>query len=104
MINSTNGEVRSANSSPFACREVELPPATVLERLALSEKGFVFDPVAGNSFSANATGLALLRLFQRERLLSELVAQVTMEYDIAAADAERDILDFAALLRETLRP
>ena len=85
-------------------REVDLPPVTVLDRLALSDKGFVFDPVTGNSFTANATGLCLIKLFQRERDLSELVAQVTSEFDLTDADAERDILDFASLLRGTLRP
>jgi hypothetical protein len=60
--------------------------------------------VTGNSFTVNATGLALLRLFRRERDLSELVAQITSEFDVSAADAERDALDFAALIRNTLRP
>lgn len=84
--------------------EIHLPDATVLERLAISDKGFVFDPVTGNSLTVNATGLALLRLFQRERDLDEIVAQITSEFDVSAADAERDALDFAALIRNTLRP
>ena len=94
----------TAASPAVQPKEVDLPPVTVLERLALSDKGFVFDPVTGNSFTANATGLALLRLFQRERDLPELVAQITSEFDLSAQDAERDILDFAAVLRGTLRP
>lgn len=95
---------QTSASPSVESKEVDLPPVTVLERLALSDKGFVFDPVTGNSFTANATGLALLRLFQRERDLAELVAQITSEFDLSAQDAERDILDFAALLRGTLRP
>jgi hypothetical protein len=94
----------SVNTLAANVREVELPPVTVLERLALSDKGFVFDPVTGSSFTANASGLALLRLFQRERDLGELVTQLTSEYNLSATDAERDILDYAAVLRGTLRP
>ncbi|MFM9969830.1 MAG: PqqD family protein [Burkholderiales bacterium] len=100
----TPATASKAQSPQVAAREAHLPPNTVLERLALSDKGFVFDPVTGNSFTANVTGLALLRMFQRERDLTELVAQVTREYELDPFDAEREILDFAALLRATLRP
>ena len=80
-----------AGHSPFS--DVEL-----LRRLALSESGFVFDPVTGNSYTANDTGLALLKLLQQGLGTDEVVAEVCVRYEIDAREAARDVLDFAAQL------
>lgn len=80
------------------------PPAKLVERLALSASGFVFDPVAGNSFTANETGIAVLRMLQDGASeVPEIVKRLGREYDAPAAILERDVLDFAARLREVLR-
>ena len=80
------------------------PPTHLVERLALSASGFVFDPVAGNSFTANETGIAVLRMLQDgAEEVSELVERLGREYDASAVILERDVLDFAARLREVLR-
>ena len=55
-------------------RSVELPKADILMRLALSDSGFVFDPVTGNSFTVNGSALSILRLLQRESALDRVVA------------------------------
>jgi hypothetical protein len=70
----------------------------LLRRLALSESGFVFDPVTGNSYTANDTGLALLKLLQRGLGAEEAVAEICASYEIDARDAARDVLDFVAQL------
>ena len=41
---------------------VEFPKQALFNRLALSGSGFVFDPVTGNSFTVNTTGLSILRI------------------------------------------
>jgi len=80
------------------------PPAKLVERLALSASGFVFDPVAGNTFTANETGIAVLRMLQDGAgEVPEIVERLGREYDAPAAIMERDVLDFAARLREVLR-
>jgi hypothetical protein len=43
------------------------------KRLAVSESGFVFDPVSGQSFSVNETGLVVLHLAQQEQDLDKLL-------------------------------
>ena len=78
---------------------VEFPRAEVLSRLALSDSGFVFDPVTGNSFSLNGTGLAILRRLQRGESLERVVATLQEEFAVAPQAAERDVIEFAALLR-----
>ena len=42
----------------------------LFQRLASSESGFVFDPVSGQSYTVNETGLALLRLLQNNNRYS----------------------------------
>lgn len=71
-----------------------------MQRLAVNENGFVFDPVTGNSFTVNSTGLRLLRLLQQNKDLVEIAATVQSEYDADPREAERDILEFVALLRK----
>ena len=84
-------------------RAVELPKADILMRLALSDSGFVFDPVTGNSFTVNGSGLAILRLLQREPALDQVVARLCEEYDAEAPLVERDVIEFAALLRNAFK-
>lgn len=80
-------------------RTVEFPAADVLNRLALSDSGFVFDPVTGNSFSLNVTGLAIVRRLQRGETAGQLIASLQEEFEVEPQTAERDVIEFAALLR-----
>ena len=88
---------------PEDTRTLRLPETAVLQRLAISETGFVFDPVNGDSFTLNGTGLVLLRLFQRKNDLAQVVADVVVEFDVSEREAERDILEFATALCGNLR-
>ena len=83
---------------------LDLPAPEILRRLALSGSGFVFDPVSGNSFTVNETGLALLRLLQHETGLPALLAALAEGYDVAPAVAERDLIEFSGSLRQYLKP
>ncbi len=74
-------------------RTLRLPEVAILQRLAISETGFVFDPVNGDSFTLNSSGLMLLRLFQRLNDIKAVVADVVSGFDVSERDAERDILD-----------
>ena len=85
-------------------RTLRLPEVAILQRLAISETGFVFDPVNGDSFTLNSSGLMLLRLFQRLNDIKAVVADVVSGFDVSERDAERDILEFATALCGNLRP
>jgi hypothetical protein len=76
------------NRSPF-------PDLELLRRIAVSESGFVFDPVTGNSYSVNETALPLLRLMQQGLDTRAIVSELCGRYDVSEQDAERDVLDFA---------
>lgn len=79
-----------------------LPDAKALERLAISESGFVFDPVIGHSFTVNETGLEILRSLQQNRSLDGLQKRLSAKYDVEAATLDRDLLEFLGSLRDQL--
>lgn len=76
-----------------------LPSPQALHRLAISESGFVFDPMSGHHFTVNETGLEILRLLQKEQDLDALLAKLGKEYSVSPRELERDVLEFAGLLR-----
>ncbi len=76
------------------------PPLSNLQRLAISESGFVFDPVSGHNFTVNETGLTILRLLQKDTEIKPILSQLSAEYDASERDIERDILEFAGVLRD----
>lgn len=87
----------SANGTHY---ENLLPSPDVLRRLAVSESGFVFDPVSGNSFTVNETGLAIIRALQHDRDLQSITELLQREFDVKPRELERDLLEFAGTLRD----
>ncbi len=79
------------------------PDPETVGRLALSDSGFVFDPVSGRSYSVNATGLALLRLLQKPTGVAEVVEALQGQFEGAAAILERDVIEFASVLRSQIK-
>lgn len=70
-----------------------------LRVLALSDTGFIFDPRTGHSYSANATGLAVLTAMKAGLSPDEIAAQLRSEFDGGVA-VEDDVEQFVELLRE----
>jgi hypothetical protein len=73
------------------------------KRLAVSESGFVFDPVSGQSFSVNETGLVVLHLAQQEQDLDKLVEQLAEQFDASILEINRDVQDFINRLQGFLK-
>ncbi len=67
--------------------------------LALSESGFVFDPMTGASYSVNSTGLVILQGLREGLNRSGLLALLADRFDAAEADLDRDLSDFLQVLR-----
>jgi hypothetical protein len=74
-----------------------------LGRLALSDSGFVFDPLTGNSFTVNTTGLSILRQLQKTEEWQQVIETLRSEFDVAHQIAERDVIEFAASLRSAFK-
>ncbi|MDO9214405.1 MAG: PqqD family protein [Methylococcales bacterium] len=73
------------------------------KRLALSESGFVFDPVSGQSFSVNDTGLVILRLAQHQDDIEQLTEQLLEQFDASSVEIKRDVQDFIHRLQGFLK-
>ncbi len=80
----------------------DMPSIEVMRRLAISESGFVFDPVSGHSLIANDTGRTVLRLLQQGIHLEQVLDSLEQEYEASPQELERDVLEFIGTLREQL--
>jgi AcrR family transcriptional regulator len=94
LLNFLPGEMNGVKPSEI------LPNPALLQRLAINESGFVFDPVSGRSFTVNESGHALLHLMMREMSVSEIIEQLAEKWDVEPRQEERDLLEFAAELRK----
>ena len=77
-----------------------LPEPTLLQRLAINDSGFVFDPVSGRSFTINKSGIALIHLMIEKNNVTDIIEQLKNHWDIEPRQAERDLIGFAAELRK----
>ena len=77
-------------------------PADILKRLAISESGFIFDPATGDSFTANPSALAIIRLAQTEHSAERIATRLASEFDVSVEQAEREVVEFVSVLRQAL--
>lgn len=72
-----------------------------VKSLAMNDNGFIFDPASGYSYSANETGLFILKLLSSGLGKDEVVAKLTEEYEVREDDCSSD-LEHYFLMLETL--
>jgi butyrate kinase len=70
-----------------------------LHNLAISGTGFIFDPVTGNSYNTNETGLLIVNAIKAGKSISEIANMIATEYDVSIEIAEQDILQIIESLR-----
>jgi hypothetical protein len=70
-----------------------------VKRLALSDSGFVFDPVSGKSYTVNETGFWLIKQLQLDSNLDELKTKIAREFDGAEKTIERNVIEFLEQIR-----
>jgi len=68
--------------------------------LAVSESGFIFDPVTGHSYTANATGLKILELLKSGKNEEEIKATLMDEFEATEDEVSVDISDFIENLKK----
>lgn len=69
------------------------------KNIAVSESGFVFNPMTGDSFSTNPVGRDILQWLRDEKTKDEIVRLLTKKYRIEKATAEKDLYDFMLMLK-----
>lgn len=71
----------------------------IRKNIAISETGFIFNPLTGDSFSVNPTGLFILRKLKEGATIEAITQALNSEYDLEAFIAERDLDDFLTMLK-----
>ncbi|MGD0838310.1 MAG: PqqD family protein [Polyangia bacterium] len=72
-----------------------------LADLAISDNGFIFDPLAGATFSVNATGLCVLQSLKEGLGPAAIAERLSERFDKATPpDAARDVDEFIRQLRQ----
>jgi PqqD family protein of HPr-rel-A system len=72
-----------------------------LRDLAISDAGFVFDPLTGHTYNVNETALAVLNALKAGASLDAVVAGMRDTFDVDPdTDLARDLDDLLAHLRE----
>ena len=78
-----------------------MPRTSVIENLAVSPTGFVFDPRSGATFTLNPTGLAVLLALREGLPVDRVVAKVREGFDDAPTEEVRgDVVDFVHVLQQ----
>ncbi len=68
--------------------------------LAISETGFVFDPLSGATYTVNATAMAVMEGLKNKLGREELIGVLRERFEVAPqADLHRDLDEFLQLLR-----
>jgi PqqD family protein of HPr-rel-A system len=68
-------------------------------QLALSEEGFVFDPMSGQSYQVNPIGILILKELRAKKDVSDIVSTLTTEFEVSTEEAEQDVSDFIERLK-----
>ena len=70
-----------------------------LSSLAVSDSGFIFDPVTGHSFTSNYVGIDIIGFLKTGLSIDETVDELLEIYDIDENQLEVDVLDFVQNLK-----
>jgi len=71
-----------------------------LADLAISDNGFVFDPLAGATYSVNPTGLCILQSLKEGLGRDAIAHRLVDRFDRPTHDTTRDVDEFIDLLRQ----
>lgn len=62
--------------------------------IAVSDTGFVFDPITGESFSLNPIGIEILDLYKKGQTKDEILEVLLKKYEVTENELEKSISDF----------
>lgn len=71
----------------------------IRKNIAVSENGFIFNPMTGDSFSVNETGVFILQKLKESESEETILKLLMEEYDLDTYSAEKDLNDFLSMLK-----
>lgn len=66
--------------------------------LAISESGFIFNPITGESFTANEVGVSIINQLKLNKNKEEIISFLDEEYNSDKNSLEKDYDDFISIL------
>lgn len=71
----------------------------IRKNIAISDSGFVFDPLSGESYSLNPIGLEILNMVKNGQSCEAVSKQIIEKYEVDTETFERYFYDFIATLK-----
>ena len=62
------------------------------KNIAISDTGFVFNPLNGESFSINPIGVEIINLMKEDKSFDDIMKTVVTKYNVEGATLEKDYL------------
>ncbi|EMS34081.1 hypothetical protein C943_03897 [Mariniradius saccharolyticus AK6] len=72
----------------------------IKKNIAISDSGFVFDPGTGDSYSLNPTGLEIVQLIKSGKDFQQVLAEMSIKYEVDPESFERYYYDFTTTLKQ----
>ncbi|MFO7824305.1 MAG: PqqD family protein [Cyclobacterium sp.] len=72
----------------------------IRKNIAISESGFVFDPLSGESYSLNPLGLEIIHLIKNGQSYEDLSEVLLAKYEVDQETFDRYFYDFVATLKQ----
>ena len=71
----------------------------IRKNIAISENGFIFNPMTGDSFSVNETGIFIIQKLKDGESEETIIRNFMDEYELDTYTAEKDLNDFLSMLQ-----
>ncbi len=72
-----------------------------LKNLAISDSGFLFDPLSGATFTINEPGREILEQLKQGCGRKEIIEHLQRTFEVQLQDLHRDLDEFVHLLRQS---
>lgn len=72
----------------------------LIKNIALSDTGFVFNPITGDSFSVNPIGLSILKELKDGKSEDEIKQRLLNDYQTDKETVEKDMYDFLKMIEQ----
>jgi hypothetical protein len=70
------------------------------KNIAMSETGFVFNPVSGDSYSLNSVGIEIFNYLKVGLNIDSITEKMYEKYDVEKSVLERYLYDFLGYLKQ----
>ncbi|MFZ4740943.1 MAG: PqqD family protein [Bacteroidales bacterium] len=69
------------------------------KNIAISDTGFVFNPLNGESYSINPIGIEIINMMKDDNSFEEITKTMLSKYTVENAAFEKDYFDFIGILK-----